>query len=263
MTPPIELDRRQLADSSSTRHLLAPPRSLPPDPASVLRSWSGSARSSSTRSRSPVATTTWCWPPGSTATGAPGPTRCCTARATCTRPTTRASRSCPTAELPWYRITWDESRREHDGAAFDDHAPLVAELLERIRRDGPLSSTDIEPRAAIDWYWRPTNQVRAILEALAEAGILGLARREGNRRVYDLAERLFPADAARRAGRPSETSSGTSCCHAIEPTASSGASGSAELWSGIGPVRGSADRPAGRAEASSLPSWSRTAPSSR
>ena len=30
-----------------------------------------------------------------------------------------------------------------------------------------LSSTDIAPRAAIDWYWRPTNQVRAILEALA------------------------------------------------------------------------------------------------
>ena len=35
-----------------------------------------------------------------------------------------------------------------------------------------MSSTDVEPRAAIDWYWRPTNQVRAILEALAEAGIL-------------------------------------------------------------------------------------------
>ena len=35
--------------------------------------------------------------------------------------------------------------------------------------------------------------MRAILEALAEAGVLGLARREGNRRVYDLAERLFPA----------------------------------------------------------------------
>ena len=47
---------------------------------------------------------------------------------------------------------------------------------------------------SIDWYWRPTNQVRAILEALAESGILGLTRREGNRRIYDLAERLFPAD---------------------------------------------------------------------
>jgi uncharacterized protein YcaQ len=100
----------------------------------------------------------------------------------------------PTAELPWYRITWDRNRERLDGEAFTEHADLVQELLERIRRDGPLSSTDIEPRAAIDWYWRPTNQVRAILEGLAQAGILGLARREGNRRIYDLVERLFPAD---------------------------------------------------------------------
>ena len=100
----------------------------------------------------------------------------------------------PTAELPWYRVTWDRNRAAHDGAAFDEHAPLVEELLERIRANGPLSSTDVEPRAAIDWYWRPTNQVRAILEALGEAGILGISRREGNRRVYDLVERLFPAE---------------------------------------------------------------------
>jgi uncharacterized protein len=98
----------------------------------------------------------------------------------------------PTAELPYYRVGWDVNRVRHGAATFVEHADLVAELLDRIRRDGPLSSTDMEPRAAIEWYWRPTNQVRAILEALAEAGVLGLARREGNRRVYDLAERLFP-----------------------------------------------------------------------
>ena len=77
---------------------------------------------------------------------------------------------------------------------FRTHRALVDELLERIRTDGPLAATDIAPRQAIDWYWRPTNEVRAVLEALAEAGVLGLARRDGNRRVYDLAERLFPAD---------------------------------------------------------------------
>jgi hypothetical protein len=100
----------------------------------------------------------------------------------------------PTAELPWYRVAWDRSRKIHEGGAFDEHAPLVEELLERIRSTGPMSSTDVEPRGTIDWYWRPTNQVRAILEALSEAGIIGIARRDGNRRVYDLAERLFPAD---------------------------------------------------------------------
>ena len=99
----------------------------------------------------------------------------------------------PTSELPLYRLTWDRARSRHEGDAFNTHAPLVDELLGRIRSEGPLSSIDVAPRAAIDWYWRPTNQVRALLEALAEAGILGLARRDGNRRVYDLAERLFPA----------------------------------------------------------------------
>jgi uncharacterized protein YcaQ len=100
----------------------------------------------------------------------------------------------PTAELPWYRLTWDQNREEHEGGAFDEHAPLVEELIGRIRDNGPLAPRDVGPRAAIDWYWRPTNQVRAILEALAEAGILGIARRERNLRVYDLVERLFPAE---------------------------------------------------------------------
>jgi len=100
----------------------------------------------------------------------------------------------PTAELPWYRIGWDLSQARHVDTTFEKHAPLVQELLDRIQRDGPLASTDVAPREAIDWFWRPTNQVRAILEALALAGVLGLVRRDGNRRVYDLVERLFPAD---------------------------------------------------------------------
>jgi len=100
----------------------------------------------------------------------------------------------PTSELPYYRISWDSVRARHEQGSFGEHAPLVEELLGRIRDGGPLSSTDIEPRAAIDWYWRPTNQVRALLEALAEAGIIAIQRREGNRRVYDLTERLFPED---------------------------------------------------------------------
>jgi uncharacterized protein YcaQ len=100
----------------------------------------------------------------------------------------------PTAELPWYRIGWDLSRERHAETTFKKHADLVQELVDRIQRDGPLASGDVAPREAIDWFWRPTNQVRAILEALALTGVLGLVRRDGNRRVYDLVERLFPAD---------------------------------------------------------------------
>jgi len=145
----------------------------------------------------------------------------------------------PTAELPWYRLTWDGARAEHDGGAFDEHAPLVEELLERIRSNGPLSSTDVAPRAAIDWYWRPTNQVRAILGALAEAGILGLARRDGNRRVYDLAERLFPAELL--AVRPDERDQRRHrLLSRYRAHGLLGAGGSSELWYGTG--RNAAER---------------------
>jgi uncharacterized protein YcaQ len=137
----------------------------------------------------------------------------------------------PTAELPWYRISWDRARRRHQGGAFDEHAPLVEELLDRIRADGPLSPTDVAPRAAIDWYWRPTNQVRAILEALAEAGILGLRRREGNRRVYDLAERLFPPDLlAERRPEPEQRRHKLLSRHRAHGLLGNG--GQAELWYG-------------------------------
>src|SRR5258708_6019781 len=99
----------------------------------------------------------------------------------------------PTSELPWYRISWDLYRERFETGTFQDHEALVKELLERIQSGGPLTSGDVPARAAIDWFWRPTNQVRAMLEALALAGVLGIARRDGNRRGYDPGGRLFPA----------------------------------------------------------------------
>lgn len=139
----------------------------------------------------------------------------------------------PTAELPWFRITWDRGRAAHAGDAFDVHAPLVEELLGRIREGGPLSSTDVEPRAAIDWYWRPTNQVRALLEALAESGVIAISRREGNRRIYDLVERLFPAELLAR-----EVPEREQYLHKLRSryrgTGLLGATGEYALWAGTG-----------------------------
>jgi uncharacterized protein len=175
------------------RHLLAPPRSLPPEPASVMRvverlgslqfdpiEIAGRNHDLVLLSRIAGYAREW--------TDA-----LLYERRLLFEAYNKGLSLLPTNELPWYRLTWDRAQRYHQGRAFDEHAPLVKELLDRIRRDGPLSSIDVEPRAAIDWFWRPTNQVRALLEALAQAGVLALARRDGNRRVYDLAERLFPA----------------------------------------------------------------------
>jgi uncharacterized protein YcaQ len=44
----------------------------------------------------------------------------------------------------------------------------------------------------------PTNTVRALLEAYTFTGVLGLARRDGNRRYYDLLERLLPTELLQR-----------------------------------------------------------------
>jgi uncharacterized protein YcaQ len=69
-------------------------------------------------------------------------------------------------------------------------------VLERIRADGPLSSLDFERETGPtkDWFGLPENAVRAVLEAYTVTGVIGLARRDGNRRYYDLLERLLPAE---------------------------------------------------------------------
>jgi uncharacterized protein YcaQ len=151
----------------------------------------------------------------------------------------------PVAELPLYRYVWDRARLRHDTAAFDDHAPLVTELLERIRDGGSLQSRHVGARAAIDWYWRPTNQVRAILEALAEVGAIGISRRDGNHRVYDLGERLFPADVLAER-RPLAEQQAHRLLSRYRGNGLLGASGNQELW--VGGTGYAADRAAVRAE---------------
>jgi uncharacterized protein YcaQ len=150
----------------------------------------------------------------------------------------------PVAELPLYRWVWDRMRKRHEGGAFDEHAPLVEELMGRIRDHGALLPRDVGAREAIDWYWRPTNQVRAILEGLAEAGILGIRRRDGNLRVYDLAERLFPADVLAD-GRPEEDQQQHRLLARYRGHGLLGASGNQELW--VGGTGYAADRAARRA----------------
>ena len=236
MTPRIELDRATARRFLVARHLLAPPRSLPADATSVLRVMDrlGSLQFDplevTGRNHDLVLAS-----------------RIAGYRRAWTDDHLYASRDLyetynkglsivPTTDLPWYRIAWDRaaSRHDGDGATFDEHGPLADELLGRIRAEGPLASTDVEPRAAIDWYWRPTNQVRAILEALAEAGILGLARRDGNRRVYDLAERLFPADLLAQR-RPEPAQRRHKLLSRYRAHGLLGRSGSGELWYGTEP----------------------------
>jgi uncharacterized protein YcaQ len=146
----------------------------------------------------------------------------------------------PTSELPWYRVSWDLYRERFEKATFQEHDALVKELLERIQSGGPLTSGDVPARAAIDWFWRPTNQVRAMLEALALAGVLGIARRDGNRRVYDLVERLFP-DELLAERHPIDEQRRHKLLSRYRAHGLLGPAGSGEVWLGTGPR--AVDRP--------------------
>lgn len=105
----------------------------------------------------------------------------------------------PTAFWPMWRRHFE---REHDRLARrwrDRHAldadRATAELLTRIADDGPLKARDLAPpdRASGGWWdWHPG---KAGLEFLWRTGRLAVTRREGFEKVYDLAERVLPAEA--------------------------------------------------------------------
>ena len=99
-------------------------------------------------------------------------------------------------DFPWYRGRL--SRRWEQ--ILEEHTDVAERVLERIRAEGPLSVHDFERSQGptTDWFGVPTNTVRAVLDAYVLTGVLGLARREGNRRYYDLLERLLPADVLAR-----------------------------------------------------------------
>jgi uncharacterized protein len=98
----------------------------------------------------------------------------------------------PSEEFPWFRASPIESAPR----VLAEHAGVAGRVLERIRAEGPLSALDFErPPGEVHVYdWGTSSVVRAVLEAYTATGVLGLARRDANRRSYDLLERLLPAD---------------------------------------------------------------------
>ncbi|HUG48434.1 MAG TPA: crosslink repair DNA glycosylase YcaQ family protein [Candidatus Limnocylindria bacterium] len=101
----------------------------------------------------------------------------------------------PLAELPYYRLTWDRNAPHYDEGILREQSAVVEAIRERIQAEGPLSTAAFgEHNHAVDWWWAPTRAARAVMEAMFVSGRLGIARRDGNRRYYDLIERLVPAE---------------------------------------------------------------------
>ena len=105
----------------------------------------------------------------------------------------------PMHELPHFRVSWRRAAREVNGGILTDQADVARAILKRLKADGPLSTAAFSEHGhAVDWWWAPTRASRAVMEALFVIGRIGIARREGNRRYYDLMERLVPRALLRR-----------------------------------------------------------------
>ena len=110
--------------------------------------------------------------------------------------TNKALSLVPTSEFPWFRLGFGRKGPRFHAGILAENAVVAERVLERIRAEGALSALDFEREhgAPKDWFGMPENVVRAVLEAYTVTGVLGLARREGNIRYYDLLERLLPAE---------------------------------------------------------------------
>jgi uncharacterized protein YcaQ len=110
--------------------------------------------------------------------------------------TNKALSFIPAEEFPWYRVNAGRKGQRFHAAALADNAAVAERVLERIRADGPLSSADFQAESGKtkNWFGMPENAVRSVLEAYTVEGTMGLARRDGNTRYYDVIERLLPAE---------------------------------------------------------------------
>src|SRR5262245_50712440 len=146
----------------------------------------------------------------------------------------------PVSEFPWFRGVI----LRHAPRILVENAEVAERVLERIRTEGPMSSRDFEHASGpvTDWFGMPTNTVRAVLEAYTATGVLGLARRDGNRRYYDLLERLLPAEVlAHEVPLPEQLRHKMLSRYRAHGLL--GASGGGDIFSGLGPAKPSPGSP--------------------
>ncbi|MFF5172572.1 DNA glycosylase AlkZ-like family protein [Micromonospora sp. NPDC000089] len=92
------------------------------------------------------------------------------------------------AELP------DDARRRQWLVANE---PFRRDVLARLRDAGPLLSRDVPDTSVVAWPstgWTNNRNVTQMLELLAARGEIAISGRSGRQRLWDLAERVFPAD---------------------------------------------------------------------
>jgi len=88
-------------------------------------------------------------------------------------------------------------RYERTRAWLGDNDPFRRDILKLLRRSGPVTSRDIPDTSVVSWAssgWTNDRNVTQMLEILMMRGEVAIAGRVGRERLWDLAERVYPAD---------------------------------------------------------------------
>lgn len=102
-------------------------------------------------------------------------------------------------DATWCETKWAAWRRE-------GFMEMTDAVLRQISDHGPAGSSDVgadEKKGSGGWWdWHPS---KTALEYLWRSGQLSVTRREGFRKIYDLTERVIPADHLNTRPHPDET----------------------------------------------------------
>jgi uncharacterized protein len=105
----------------------------------------------------------------------------------------------PMADLGLYLADMAASRSAGGQRAswIDANKGFRRRVLDLLEDSGPLPSRDIPDTSEVSWTstgWTHERNVTRMLEFLAARGEIAIAGRRGRTRLWDLAERVYPAD---------------------------------------------------------------------
>jgi uncharacterized protein YcaQ len=116
----------------------------------------------------------------------------------------------PTDDYPFFRARMrafpaGDSKRSRDVREWmRTNAGLRRSILAQLSRRGPLRLRDFTDNSAVGWRssgWNDERNVGQMLDFLLAQGKVLVARRESGHRLWDLAERVLPADVRARPAR--------------------------------------------------------------
>jgi uncharacterized protein YcaQ len=134
----------------------------------------------------------------------------------------------PVEDWPLFGAQRRDGGRRWYGEVERTHPQLADELLAEIRERGPLGSRHFEGSTGGGmWNWKPA---KAMLERLWNQGLLVVAGRQGFQRLYDLTERVIPAEILAAPEPPEPERLRTLALKAVEARGALTESGVVEHW---------------------------------